>query len=264
MKWWLTLLLALMSPVWASNPAVGGHVISSNQGGAGSYTSSAITTNPSGSDYAVLLSSSGDSAQSVSDSQGATYGALAFSGGVGTGSNCIEEAASDTDLCIYTCTANCNNGSTSRTFSVTAAGGLYIIECMEVTNTTGIDVVAAGYGTTGTTNVSVTPTVANDLIVANGYSGSGTAFTISPSTSGWTALEHTAAARSMGSGYLAGASISAQNAAMTGVTSGDGLAVITMAFKPASGPVGLNSGFLMVKIGRLAVFHADKSQVRTQ
>jgi hypothetical protein len=243
MKKLLPLLLLLLTPAaWALNPALGVHYISAYQATGTSLTSTSLTPT-AGSIITVFYASNGTNGGTPTDTNGDTC----VKSTLGNGNPILDAHQGSPYLWAYTCPSS---ASTSMTVTVSVTDShLFEMEVVEIKNTTAIDVAQSAYengvaNTPGVVNNPVTPTVANDMILAVGsYSGS---FTISPNgtggSGGYTALENTAGVNSLGSGYLTGATTSATDAAMQTVAHADSLVGITLAFKGSAGSTCTHSG----------------------
>lgn len=232
MKHVSVLLLALSflssGAAMGANPALGGHVISGYIN-ATNYTSTAITTQASASSLVAFVFYEASSAPTVSDSYNSSSKYSVVS--LGSGANPIEESNDGIYLFAFVCTTGCVGGSSDE-LSVSGVDNIKLVDWVEITNSGGIDASASAYNgaSSDVVNVSVTPSVSNDFIVADAATGSG-AYTITADASGWTALDSVASTEAMASAYVAGASTGTYNAEMT-ATEEAGLAGITIAFKP--------------------------------
>lgn len=226
-------VLSLASAIaWGANPALGIHNISGLISAA-SYTSpTGDTSQTSGSSFIVLVGTNNvdTAAPSVSDTFGNTYTVLTL----GSGSNPVHESNDGGYYYAIAC-LGCAGGA-NHTITVTSSGEqiLEIIEFAEIENSSTLDVSASAYITSTTLNISVTPTVSGDLILAGAFTA-GASGTLAPSGTGFTALENSNPGSdfSMGSGYLTDASTSAYDASMS-IDADTGLAGVTLAFKPSS------------------------------
>lgn len=233
----LAFLLALLSPLaFAANPALGIYNTSGYLGTQTYTSASGYTSQSTGSSFVVLISCSDCDVTypTVSDtvngsSTGNTYSVIPLT----SGTNPIEDSNDVVYLFAFVC-QDCAGG-VNHEIAVSTVGTLEVVTFVEVENTTAVDVSASAYAVASTVNVNVTPTVSGDLILAAAMTGGGS-YTISPgSSSGFTALAHTAGTKSQGSAYLVGAGTSTYNAAMT-LTGTQGFAGITIAFKGSGSP----------------------------
>lgn len=214
-----------------ANPAIGGHTISAYIGSNATFTSSAITTQATGSSLIAFIGCGGSDVFTVSDTYNASGAWTKIA--LGSGANPIQDTNDGEYLSVYVC-VNAAGGSGDQLTVAGASNNLREVNFIEVTSSILVDVSASAYnGNSGSTvSVPVTPSIASALVLAAALTGTGS-FTLAPQAGGsWTALDATAGVVSQGSGYLVAAATSAQDAMMGRASGTTALAGITLVFEP--------------------------------
>jgi hypothetical protein len=236
-------LFLLFCPIlsWAVNPALGGHNVTAVSGGtSGTITTTGVTTQASGSSFVVAaialgtLTSFAVSSDTFSNSWGSPATAQETNDGGW----------------LYVWVVNGGAGGASHTVTVTTGGGatLYKVDFFEVTNSVALDgAIGHGYSSASpNSTILVTPTQANDLIAGIAYSASGLNRPIT--AAGYTQIDQqfyaSVDATSYASYYLLNPALSAQAPPMANGFSA--LAVVALAFKPASAAAPPSALFLVV------------------
>jgi hypothetical protein len=238
MKNLLAALLLVPGVAWGTNAAIDAQTISTAPNATSTLTSAAITTT-TGDTITVVDTQAGPTAPTVTDNMGnnACYTHPTL-GGAGNG---IHEVNDGTYLWATTCVNA--TGGVGHTFTVTLTSiNVTAVAVYAVKNTptsASLDASFTAYATAYPLSSPVTPSVAGDLIIGVGYSGSTNSATItSTGTPTYTLVNQYSGSTDFTAlaGYdLTGATTSSQDPALTYSHGGQGFAVITLAFKPSSG-----------------------------
>jgi hypothetical protein len=226
--------LLLCAHVFAANPALGIHNIGTALSDI-TYTSpTAYNSQTSGSSFIAFIETNQNYAPTVSDTYNTSASWINIT--LGSGSNPTANTDYGGFWWAYVCAA-CSGGTNDEiTVARNTAGSVNIVDYIEVKNTAAVDVSGAAYAASGAANVSVTPTVSNDMIVASGY-----CLAAPTAAGGFTALDTGTSATS---GYVVGATTSSYNAAMADTQY---CAAITVAFKPATAAATTTGGSTLLQ-----------------
>jgi hypothetical protein len=194
-----------------ANPALGYHTISASLINALTYTTTAGTTQATGSSFFVAVATRSGASQPTfsADTYSNSYTLLSPTTGTNPENNTGD---SEPNIWMFKCLGGAGGASHTVTITTTAANIAYV-NFVEVTNAATVDVSAMAYDGSGANQYfinPVTPSAAGEFVLGFATSGGGTGI-MATNNGAFTLLDSVSSTYCMASAYQANAAASSQS-----------------------------------------------------